>query len=116
MSPPIPISDIPPPPKEHHYILNEAGRPVEVSVIYIPPSSDEQFHEIEMGDKQLDFLEEMIQNAEVKNAVISLNKTRRKLFRENGLLKKRMQSLEYQLESIRVQIDALQKQKQKEKS
>lgn len=109
MSPPIPFSDLPSPPVEHHYTLNEAGKPVEVSVIYIAPKSDEQFHEIEMGDKQLDFLEQMIENAEVKNAVISLNKTRRKLFRENGLLKKRMHSLEYQLEAIQVQIDALQK-------
>lgn len=113
MSPPIasPAPPPPPPPAEHHYTLNEAGKPIEVSVIYIAPKSDEQFHELEMGDKQLDFLEEMIQNAEVKNAVISLNKMRRKLFRENGLLKKRMQSLEYELESIKLKIDCLQKEK-----
>lgn len=108
MSPPIVASDLPLPPVEHHYTLDQAGKPIEVQqVIYVPPSSEEQFHELEIGDKQLDFLEEMIENAEVKNVVISLNKMRRKLFRENGLLKKRVAALEKDNDSIRHEIDCL---------
>ena len=107
-------AELPPaPPVEHHYTLDQSGKPIQVQeVIYIAPKED-QFHEIELGDKQLDFLEEMIENAEVKNAVISLNKMRRKLFRENGLLKKRMQDLEYHMQSVLMKIDAL-KSKQKD--
>lgn len=106
MSPPILASDLPPAPVEHHYTMDQTGKPIEIQqVIYVPPSSEEQFHELEIGDKQLDFLEEMIQNAEVKNVVISLNKMRRKLFRENGLLKKRMAALEQENNSIRHELD-----------
>lgn len=106
MSPPIVASDLPHAAVEHYYTLDQAGKPIEVQqVIYVPPSSEEQFHELEIGDKQLDFLEEMIENAEVKNVVISLNKMRRKLFRENGLLKKRMAALEQENNSIRHELD-----------
>lgn len=108
MSPPIPLSDLPKMPVEHHYTLDHSGKPIQVQeVIYIAPTKEDQFHELEIGHKQLDFLEEMIENAEVKNAVISLNKMRRKLFRENGLLKKRMAELEMQNNMISHQLDHL---------
>ena len=104
MSPPIPVSDLPPPLSEYHYIINEQGKP---EVIYIPPSSEDQFHDLPLYDHQLDFLEQIIENAEVKNVAVSLNKTRRKLFRENGLLKKRIAALEMQNDEIRLEIDHL---------
>lgn len=108
MSPPIVASDLPPPPVEHHYTLDHAGKPIQVNeVIYLAPSSEEQFHDLPIGDQQLDFLENMIQNAETKNAVISLNKMRRKLFRENGLLKKRIAALEQDNNAIRHELDYL---------
>lgn len=108
MSPTVPVSDLPPPTIEHHYTLDQSGKPIQIQeVIYIAPTKEEQFHELEIGDKQLDFLEDMIQNAEVKNAVVSLNKMRRKLFRENGLLKKRMSDLEMQNNLLSHQLDYL---------
>lgn len=102
MSPPI--SDLPPPPIEYHYTVDKYG-----SVIYIPPSDQDQFHELEECDQQLDFLEQVIQNREVLHLTRSLNKTRRRLFRENGLLKKRMAYLEHENQEIRHELDHIYK-------
>lgn len=102
MSPPI--ADLPPPPIEYHYTVDKYG-----SVIYIPPSHQDQFHELDECDQQLDFLEEVIQNREVLHLTQSLNKMRRRLFRENGLLKKRMAQLEHENQEIRHELDHIYK-------
>lgn len=106
--PPPAIPDLPTPPIEHHYTLDKYGKPLEIqSVIYLPPSDQEQFHELTPCDQQLDFLEQVIKNTEVRHVAVSLNKMRRKLFRENGLLKKRMAQLEHENQEIRHELDHL---------
>lgn len=98
-----PITDLPPAPAEHYYTIDERGKPQEV--IYIAPRDVRQIYEADDCDIQSDFFIDATENAAIKSMWISMNKMRRKLFRENGLLKKRINELEYENNELQLHID-----------
>lgn len=116
MSPPIPI-DLPP--VEHHYTLDQYGRPIEVqSVIYIPPNNPQQLNQDGlMADYQLDLFFDLlyaVEDHDIKRIIKiidalpqSFRKQTKKLFAEISEMKKRNFDLEQKNMELQQQINDL---------
>lgn len=109
---PPPIPDLPP--IEHHYMLDQKG-----SLICIPPTNMDQFHQSnieELQDWQLDLMDllKAIEEKDLRRIVkiidtmpISFRKQTKKLFAQIGELKKNQLKLEYKNQMMQEQIDYL---------
>lgn len=116
MSPPIPV-DLPP--VEHHYTLDQKGRPIEIqSVIYIPPNNPQQLNQYGlMADYQLDLFFDLlyaVEDHDIKRIIKiidalpqSFRKQTKKLFAEIGELKKRAFEVEQKNIELQHQINDL---------